>query len=43
MSPLFEGFFMVIPKHLEQEIRNNLDGYMRAACVNTVPWNSLEV
>ncbi len=26
----------VIPKHLEQEIKNNFDWYIRAACVNTV-------
>ena len=26
---------MVIPKHLEQEIKNIFDWYIRAACVNT--------
>ena len=29
-------FFKVIPKHLEQEIKNNFDWYIRAACVNIV-------
>ena len=29
------GLNKVIPKHLEQEIKNIFDWYIRAACVNT--------
>jgi hypothetical protein len=33
----FEIKRKVIPKHLEQEIKNNFDWYIRAACVSLIP------